>query len=144
MLPFKTTQKSSLHFILIPLMVILILFAQHFSSFWLMVIGGLTVCLFLVHSLIVEVNANFVRIKYGPGLVQKKIKIQEITDCRQVENSSWYSFGFIRFGPDFVLYNVSGKQAVELTIADRQLKVRIGTDKPEQVCQAIAKAQSSE
>lgn len=143
-MPFKTTQKSWLHVILIPLMIILILFTQHFSPFWLTVVGGLTVFLFLVHSLIVEVNPKLLRVKYGPGLIQKKIKINDIEHCETVENDAWYSFGLIRFGPDFTLYNVSGRTAVELTLTGRKRKIRIGTDKPDLVCQAIHKAKNME
>ena len=142
MLPFKTTQKSWLHLFLIPLMVVLILFAQHFEPLWLTIIGGLTVVLFLFHSLIVEVDVKYLRIKYGPGLLQKKIKIGEIQHCRPVQNSDWYSFGLIRFGTDFTLYNVSGKHAVELTLSHKQRKIRVGTDEPDQVCRAIDRAQN--
>lgn len=141
-MPFKTTQKSALHFVLIPLMIILILFTQHFSTFWLTIVGSVTVGLFLVHSLIVEVHPKLVRVKFGPGLLQKKIKISDIEHCEAVENTAWYSFGLIRFGPDFTLYNVSGRSAVELTLAGKQRKVRIGTDKPELVCEAIQKAKT--
>ncbi len=143
-MPYKTIQKSWLHFILIPLMIILILFTRHFSTFWLAVVGGITVGLFLVHSLIIEVNPTLLRIKFGPGLLQKKIKISDIEYCETVENTAWYSFGLIRFGPDFTLYNVSGRSAVELTLTGKQRKVRVGTDKPELVCQAINKAKTNE
>lgn len=140
MLPFKSVQKSWLHFILIPLMLILILFAQHFNYLVLTILGILTILLFLVHSLIVEVNTNMIRIKFGPGFIQKKLKIKDIQNCEPVINEPWYRFGLIRFGRDFTLYNVSGRQAVELTLANRKKKIRIGTDEPDQVCEAIHQA----
>ena len=140
MLPFKTIQKSWLHFLLIPMMIVLILFAQHFSTLALSVLGALTVLLFLFHSLIVEISGTYLRIKYGPGLVQKKLKIGDIQDCEPVINDPWFSFGLVRFGNGFTLYNVTGRQAVEITLKTKARKIRVGTDEPEQVCKAIQQA----
>lgn len=121
-------------------MLILILFAQHFSPLALAIIGIITVILFLFHSLIVEVSNNVVRIKYGPGFVQKKIKIKDIESCAPVHNEPRFSFGLVRFGPGFILYNVSGRQAIELEVRGKKRKIRVGTDEPEQVCEAIREA----
>ena len=118
----------------------LILFAQHFNALLLIILGGVTVLLFLFHSLIVEVSGTYIRVKYGPGFIQKKFKINEIQACEPVMNDPWLSFGLIRFGNGFTLYNVAGRQAVEITLKSQQRKIRIGTDEPEQVCEAIQQA----
>jgi hypothetical protein len=52
-----------------------------------------------------------------------------------VRNPWYYGWG-IRITPDGLLYNVSGTRAVEITLTDGS-KLRLGTDEPEALCQAI-------
>jgi hypothetical protein len=52
----------------------------------------------------------------------------------------WYGWS-IRLTPHGWLYSVSGLAAVELTLQDGK-RLRIGTDEPERLCQAIGQAQS--
>ena len=136
MVPYKSTQNSWIHFVLIPLMLILILFMRHFQPLALGIIGGATVILFLFHSLIIEVNKTYLRIKFGPGLFRKKIRVADIEDCKPVKHDWWNSFG-IRINSEYIFYNVTGSDAVEITLKNKKRKVRIGTDEPEQVCKAL-------
>lgn len=117
-------------------MILLILFTERFSPFVLGLLGGFTLLLFLFHSLIVQVDEKLIQIKFGPGIIKKKIPLEKVESCKPVQHSKWESFG-IRFHPDYTLYNVWGQDAVELTLNDRKRKIRIGTDEPKALCETI-------
>lgn len=136
MKPFKTTQKSSTHTLLVPLMVILILFTRQFPPYLLGLLGGFTVILFLFHSLIIEVKNDRLLIKFGPGIIQKKIKIEQIQNCQPIELTGFYRYG-IHFNANFTVYNVTGSQGVELTLKNHHKTVLVGTDEPDAVCDNI-------
>ncbi len=136
MKPFKTTQRSSTHFLLIPLMIILILFTRQFPPYLLGFLGGFTVILFLFHSLIIEVKKERLHIKFGPGIIQKKIKMENIQNCQPIALTGLYRYG-IHFNKNFTVYNVTGNQGVELTLRDQNKTIYVGTDEPESVCDSI-------
>lgn len=129
-------QQNTLHYLLIPLMILLILFTERFSPFMLGLLGGFTLLLFLFHSLIVEVDKKNIQVKFGPGIIKKKFPLEKVVQCEPVQLSKWESFG-IRLHPDYTIYNVWGQDAVELTLNDRQKKIRIGTNEPKALCESI-------
>lgn len=65
----------------------------------------------------------------------KKIKIEDIANCHVVENSILDGIG-IRLMKHGWLYNVSGVMAVEVVLKSGD-KIRLGTDEPEYLAQAI-------
>ncbi|MGA1876415.1 MAG: hypothetical protein ACMUIA_12490 [bacterium] len=89
----------------------------------------------LFWSLTVEVRPGTLRLKFGPGLIRKTIPMSKIQGCRTVRNPWYYGWG-IHLTPRGWLYNVSGFEAVELDLAGGR-HVRIGTDEPEKLGQAI-------
>ncbi len=89
-------------------------------------------------SLTTNVDKEFIKISFGIGLIYKKFLIREIQSCKAVRNPWWYGFG-IRLTPNGWLYSVSGFDAVELQLKNNK-KVRIGTDKPKELIQAINRA----
>ncbi len=96
----------------------------------------LLVTLFLFASLTVEVNYGSVVCYFGPGLIRKEIKLSDIIDARPVTNS-WLAGWGIRWIPRrYMLWNVSGFQAVELTLTNGK-RFRIGTDEPDLLVRAI-------
>ena len=96
----------------------------------------LLITLFLFASLTVEIKYGSVICRFGPGLVRKKIKLSDVTDVRPVTNP-WLAGWGIRWIPSrYMLWNVSGFQAVELTLTNGK-KFRIGTDEPKSLVQAI-------
>jgi hypothetical protein len=94
------------------------------------------VCLLIFNRLTIYVNNVSVSFRLGTGLVQKRYLISDIKSCRPVRNSPFYGLG-IRMIPGGWLYSVSGLGAVELSFRNRKSVVRIGSDKPEVVSEAI-------
>jgi hypothetical protein len=104
--------------------------------------GPLLVVLALVAllfgALTVEVDAEAIRLRFGVGLIRKRIELAEVRGCQTVRNP-WYCGWGIRLGPRGVLWNVSGFDAVELALADGR-RFRIGTDEPGALLSAITRA----
>ncbi|MDZ7335431.1 MAG: hypothetical protein ONB32_09735 [candidate division KSB1 bacterium] len=102
---------------------------------------GLAVIIFMVLILVlfvtltVRINADKMEIHFGPGIIRKKFHLKEIESCRVVKNP-WYCGWGIRRTPHGWLYNVSGFDAVEITLNNGK-KYRIGTDVPNELEQAI-------
>ena len=103
----------------------------------LIVFLGLLLVLLLVSLLTVKIDEQFVYIKFGIGLINKKFKINEIESCHIVKNH-WYNGWGIRLIPGGWLYNVSGYMAVELIMKNGK-KYRIGTDEPENLQVSITR-----
>ena len=102
------------------------------------VIVTILICLLIFYKLTIEIDSSHVAFKFGTGMVKKKYALRDIESCRPVKNSALYGIG-IRLIPDGWLYNVSGRFAIELTFKNKKSKIRIGTDKPEEVAEAINK-----
>lgn len=94
--------------------------------------------LLLFHSLTVQVSADVVSLRFGVGVVHKEFAVRRIEKAEVVTNPWYYGWG-IRLTPRGWLYNVSGFSAVEVTL-DGGRRVRIGTDRPEDLLAAIARA----
>jgi len=96
----------------------------------------LLIMLFLFASLTVEINHGSVVCSFGPGLIRKAIKLSDVIDARPVTNS-WLAGWGIRWMPGrYMLWNISGFQAVELTLTNGK-RFRIGTDEPAALARAI-------
>jgi len=76
-------------------------------------------------SLMVEGDAQDVRLFFGMGIIRRTIPRQRIAQAEQVRNS-WG----IRLTPHGWMWSISGLDAVELTSTRRQ-KFRLGTDQPQ-------------
>lgn len=94
--------------------------------------------LLLFHSLTVEVTDTHVHVHFGMGFASFDFALRDIVAATVVRNRWYYGFG-IRLTPHGWLYNVSGLDAVELTLASGK-RVRIGTDEPRRLRQAIERA----
>jgi hypothetical protein len=90
----------------------------------------------LFYALSVEIKDNKLIIYFGIGLIRKSILLSEIQQARAVQNP-WYAGWGIRLIPgQGWLWNVSGIDAVELTMKNGD-RFRIGTDEPEKLVTAI-------
>ncbi|MFI5164176.1 MAG: hypothetical protein ACHQHP_02895 [Bacteroidia bacterium] len=96
-------------------------------------------CLMLFHSLTAVVTNENVKVYFASGLISKTIPLEKIIGCSVLKNKLVAGWG-IRIGIGFTLWNVSGLDSVELTFKDKNWKFRIGTDKPEELFQAITSA----
>jgi hypothetical protein len=100
-----------------------------------LVLAILLVCLFLFWSLTVEVTPDRLSVWFGPGLIRRTFRIDDLRNARVVRNPWYYGWG-IRLTPSGWLFNVSGFEAVELEFKNNG-RFRIGTDEPHQLLSAI-------
>ncbi|MFN2238767.1 MAG: hypothetical protein ABR524_05190 [Thermoanaerobaculia bacterium] len=105
---------------------------------WMEAIALISIPLVIIlffFSMSVEVNESKVVVRFGIGLFRRSIPLDTITKCESVRNPWWYGWGIHYTGRGW-LYNISGFDAVELTlVGDKTL--RIGSDEPDALCAAI-------
>jgi hypothetical protein len=97
---------------------------------------GLVALLF--STLAVEVDGETIRLRFGVGLIRKRIGLAEVRAWQAVRNP-WYCGWGIRLGPRGQLWNVSGFDAVELALPNDR-RFRVGTDEPDALVSAITRA----
>ena len=86
-------------------------------------------------SLTVEVDQERFKFWFGPGWLGRSFPLRDIRAWTAVRNPWWYGWG-IHLTPRGWLYNVGGREAVELELADGG-RVRVGTDEPERLCETL-------
>lgn len=104
-------------------------------------IGGplmIGAALVLFHSLTVEIDADYLMFYFGIGLIRKRIPLLEIVDAKPVRNTGAHGWG-IHFTTDGWVYNVSGWEAVEITLTNGK-KLHLGTDQPNQLARKLRPA----
>ncbi|MBI4138054.1 MAG: hypothetical protein HY482_00470 [Candidatus Wildermuthbacteria bacterium] len=88
-------------------------------------------------TLTVSIHEQFLKICFGWGIFCKKFSLTDIATVRKVKNHWYYGWGIrLRFWPKMWIFNVSGFDAVELTMQNGRI-YRIGTDEPEKLEAAI-------
>lgn len=88
-------------------------------------------------TLTVSIDENHIQIKFGYGLFKKKLFLNEIDSVKIVKNHWYYGWGIrLWLWPTTWIYNVSGFDAVELTMKNGKI-YRIGTDEPTKLESAI-------
>lgn len=85
--------------------------------------------------LTVEIDRRQLRCFFGPGPIRRTIDVHEIVSAQPVRNRWYYGWG-IRLTPTGWMFNVSGLDAVELSLASGA-RFRIGTDRPGEVIEAL-------
>ena len=99
---------------------------------------AMVMVLMLFHSLTVSVSKDFIRLRFGIGLIRKKFAVADVQNARVVRNRWWYGWG-IRITGQGWLYNVSGLDAVEIQLKSGT-KSRIGSDQADRLLAAIQAA----
>jgi len=90
-------------------------------------------------TLTVAIDEQFLKIHFGWGIFHKKFTLSEIASIRKVKNYWYYGWGIrLWFWPKMWIYNVSGFDAIELTMKNGKI-YRIGTDEPDALEQALTK-----
>lgn len=109
----------------------------------LAVIGPALMAVFLAlfYALTVEIDATHLTFRFEIGWIRKRIPLAEIAEVKPVRNTWMQGWG-IHWTPHGWLYNVSGWEAVEITLASGQ-RFRLGTDEPKRLVQAIEAAKGS-
>ncbi len=98
-------------------------------------------------TLTVVIDEQFLNLRFGWGIFRKQISLSEIESVRRVKNSWYHGWGIrLWLWPKMWIYNVSGFDAVELTMknptsakasAGKVVVYRIGTDEAEKLEAAI-------
>jgi hypothetical protein len=102
------------------------------------ILGGAAVAF---SSLTIEIEDGVLRSYFGPGLPARTVQIHEIESVQVVQNP-WYASWGIRLLPQGWLYNVAGRQAVEVRLKSGK-RFRLGTDEPDTLRRAIESAMAS-
>lgn len=92
-------------------------------------------------SLTVEVDDEELRFYFGPGFWTRRIPLADIQTAEVVRNSPFVGWGIRYIGRGW-LYNVSGLDAVELDVQGEGV-VRVGTDEPERLKEALDAARAA-
>ena len=101
----------------------------------------IAIALVLFPSLTVIIWEEDLEVRFGPGLIHKRFKLNEIESCKVVYNPWYYGWGF-RLTPHGWLFRVSGFYAVEIKLRAGK-KYRIGTNVPQELEVAIQSALSN-
>jgi len=88
----------------------------------------LLVCLILFYRLNVTIDDEMLCASFGPGIIRKRVPLADIVRCEPIRIRWWYGWG-IHVTPCGWLYNVSGFDAVAITLRDGR-KLALGTDDP--------------
>ena len=95
----------------------------------------LLVCLVLFYRLRITIEDETLRASFGPGIIRNRVRLAEIAGCKPIRIRWWYGWG-IHLTPYGWLYNVSGFDAVAITMRDGR-KFALGTDDPHGLTTAI-------
>jgi hypothetical protein len=96
-----------------------------------------------VTTLTTSIDEKYLQIKFGYGIFGKKVLLSEIVSAKQVKNHWYYGWGIrFWFWPRMCIYNVSGFDAVEITMKNGKV-YRIGTDVPKELETAIKQSINS-
>ena len=101
----------------------------------------LLVCLVLFYKLRITIEDETLCASFGPGIIRKKVRLAEIVGCKPIRIRWWFGWG-IHLTPCGWLYNVSGFDAVAITLRDGR-NFALGTDDPDGLTEAIRRYTSS-
>lgn len=90
-------------------------------------------------TLNVSIDEKYLKVKFGYGIFKKNFLLEQIVSAKIVKNKWYYGWGVrMWFWPRMFIYNVSGFDAVEITMANGKV-YRIGTDQSQQLELEISK-----
>ena len=92
--------------------------------------------LLLFATLTVEVDSHELRARFSFGFFRKRFALSDVRRFREVRNPWYYGWGIHKLRGGWI-WNVSGYDAVELTMSDGSVW-RVGTDEPAALVRALA------
>ena len=95
----------------------------------------LLICLVLFYKLRITIEDETLRASFGPGIIRKRVRLAEIAGCEPIRIRWWYDWG-VHLTPCGWLYNVSGLDAVTITLRDGRT-FALGTNDPHGLTTAI-------
>jgi hypothetical protein len=91
--------------------------------------------------LVVRVDADAVRVRFGVGLVRRRIDVADIVGCERVRTRLRWGWG-LHWTPSGWLYNVSGRDAVRIELRGERA-VMVGSDDAGGLLDAIEAARAA-
>ena len=79
----------------------------------------------LFYKLQITVTSSCIQLRFGVGLIQKKIELDAVASVIEVKNKWWHGWGIRRL-PNTWMWNIDGLTAVEISYKDSPNKFRIG------------------
>jgi len=116
----------------------IILANTNFNWIAIAVLVVLAIVVLLFHSLTVVISGEEMVVQFGPGVIRKRFKLNEIESCQAVKIPWYYGWG-IRLTPQGMLFRVSGFHAVHIRLISGK-EYLIGTDVPQELEEAIRQA----
>jgi hypothetical protein len=95
----------------------------------------LLLCVLLFWRLTIKVDNETLGASFGIGLIRKAVPVANIVACEPIRTRWWWGWG-IHLTPYGWLYNVSGWDAVAITLRDGK-RFCVGTDEPQELQAAI-------
>ena len=95
----------------------------------------LVIALVLFYKLRISIDGETLCASFGIGIIRKKVRLAKIVGGEPIRIRWWYGWG-IHLTPYGWLYNVSGFDAVAITLRDGR-KFALGTDDPCGLTEAI-------
>jgi hypothetical protein len=95
----------------------------------------LLVSLLLFYRLTITIEDETLCASFGVGIIRKRLRLTAVVGCEPIRIRWWYGWG-IHLTPYGWLYNVSGLNAVVITLRDGR-KFALGTDDPHGLMEAI-------
>ena len=99
----------------------------------------LLLAILTMSELTITIDNKYIWIRFGMSVFRKRYLLEDIANCQIMKNRLWHGWGIHYIGKCCWLYNIAGKDAVELTYINGK-KTRIGTDEPEKLAEAIREA----
>jgi len=93
-------------------------------------------CLLTFYKLTIIIDDTHLTFKMGIGLITRSYPLSDIQSCTSVRNPLIYGVG-VHMTSSGWLFNVSGLYAVEIAFKNRKNRIRIGTDKPDDVARIV-------
>ena len=143
---YKHKQWSFVTFTGVALMAVLILIINDLIIALPAALMGVLFALFTLvaiafSSMTIEVNESEISWNFGPGLFKKTLPLEEVGACQKVKNPVWMGFGIHAYGTGWI-YNVSGLLGIEIELKGGAF-IRLGTDEPNYLLQAIEDAKDN-
>jgi len=100
------------------------------------VCGVLAVVALLFSSMKIEVSDRFLRWSFGPGILRKRVALSRIESVERTR-TSWFEGWGIHYTRRGWLYNVSGFEALHVTMKDGK-RFLLGTNDAEALIKALS------
>ena len=102
------------------------------------VIVSLAIAILMAYKMTICVDDQYVWFRMGIGIVGKSFELDDISECKVVKI---HSSGIRKFRKGN-MYSISGFKAVELKFQSTNKIIRLGTNRPEELCETINDAVS--